>query len=84
MRLSQILCRHLWKEVSHEFLYWRREQDGGVDLGSPTYSNFEFRAVTEACVKCKRIRIVRRRVSWGRLLPPEAEPANYDPGTTWD
>lgn len=70
--LKQLFCRHIYKGIDRELLYWKREKDGGTDLiidYLPTYSNFVYSSLTEKCLKCSKIKISIYRQNIGHQVP---------------
>ena len=59
--LRQLFCRHIYKEVDREILYWTRAKDGGRGYWNmPTYSNYVCLHCTDICVKCKKENHLKR------------------------
>lgn len=54
MTWKQFLCKHIWKEIGEEFL--RKEILYGVY--HEEYLNYNFYAVSQECVLCKKTRII--------------------------
>jgi len=57
MKLKQLFCRHIYKEMRREDLYKAREPTGPI-----TYANFLYIAKHQECVKCEKLRIVTDRI----------------------
>lgn len=74
--LKQLFCKHIYKGIDRELLYWSRELDGGKDWIAgylPTYSNFVYSVLIEECVKCKKIKITKNRQNIGSQQPENLE-----------
>ena len=57
MKVKQLFCKHIFKEISREDLYKAREPIGPI-----TYANFLYIAKHQECVKCEKFRIVTERI----------------------
>lgn len=74
--IKQLFCKHVYKGIDREILYWRRELDGGTDWITgyiPTYSNYVYSALTEKCLKCDKIIVSKVSQNIGNQIPEDVE-----------
>jgi len=60
--LKYLFCQHIWKEESREDLRTERHQMGLISAGLPSYSNYNYYAIHQKCVKCDKLRVVETRI----------------------
>jgi hypothetical protein len=60
-KIKRLLCQHIYKCSSKEFL--RREREPyGIKWGVPTYADFEYYAESQRCIICGHERLVERKL----------------------
>jgi len=57
MSIKQLFCKHIWKEISIEFLYNSREE-----LVLSYYVMYSYYASHIKCIKCGKDNVIQTRI----------------------